>query len=41
MSVNATDIINKMESIAPKEKCCSWDNVGVMVGDSGKEVKKV
>lgn len=41
MSVNAKDIIKKMESIAPKEICCSWDNVGVMVGNSDKEVRKV
>ncbi len=41
MSVKAEDIIKKMESIAPKGICCNWDNVGVMVGDSDKEVKKV
>lgn len=40
MSVKAIDIIEKMRSIAPEEICCSWDNVGVMAGDTGKEVKK-
>ena len=41
MSVKAKDIIRKMESIAPKEICCNWDNAGVMAGDSDKDVKKV
>ncbi|MDO4301753.1 MAG: Nif3-like dinuclear metal center hexameric protein [Clostridia bacterium] len=40
MSVKAKEIINIIESIAPKELCCSWDNVGVMAGDSNCEVKK-
>lgn len=41
MSVNANEIINTIENFAPKDICCSWDNVGVMVGDSHKEVNKV
>ena len=40
MSVNANEIINIIEKIAPKNTCCSWDNVGVMVGDSNKSVNK-
>ncbi len=40
MSVKAVEIIEKLESIAPKEICCSWDNVGIMAGDSLSEIKK-
>lgn len=40
MSVKAKEIINIIEGIAPKELCCSWDNVGVMVGDINCQVKK-
>lgn len=40
MSVKAKEIIDIIEGIAPREISCSWDNVGVMVGDSNCEVKK-
>lgn len=41
MSVKAIEIINLMREIAPENTCCSWDNVGIMAGDSNKEVNKV
>lgn len=41
MSVKAIDIIEKMRETAPEEICCSWDNVGVMAGDTQREVGKV
>lgn len=34
-------IMKCMEEIAPPELAESWDNVGLMVGDSKKEVKKI
>lgn len=40
MSVNANEIIAVIEDIAPKNTCCSWDNVGIMVGDSKSLVTK-
>lgn len=41
MSLKAEEIIKKIRNIAPEEICCSWDNVGVMVGNIKSEVKKV
>lgn len=41
MSVKANDIIKIIEEIAPKNICCSWDNVGIMVGDKNADVNKV
>ncbi len=41
MSVKAKDIIKLMEVLAPKSLAESWDNPGLMVGNSDMEVKKV
>ncbi|MGO5052097.1 Nif3-like dinuclear metal center hexameric protein [Lachnospiraceae bacterium LCP25S3_G4] len=35
------DIINKIESIYPIELACEWDNVGLLVGRTDKEVKRI
>ncbi len=35
------DILEFIESIAPKDLAMEWDNVGLLCGQSSKEVKKV
>ena len=35
------DILNYIESIAPPYMAESWDNVGLLCGRKGKEVKKI
>ena len=35
------DILEFIESIAPKDLAMDWDNVGLLCGQDGKEVKKV
>lgn len=35
------DIINKIESIAPKSYAEQWDNVGLMIGDEESDVRNV
>ena len=35
------DILKKIEECAPGALAYSWDNVGLLVGDAGREVKKV
>lgn len=35
------DIYNFLDSIAPFNKQCEWDNSGMLVGESDKEVKKI
>ena len=35
------DILNYIESIAPPYMAESWDNVGLLCGRRGKEVKKI
>ncbi len=35
------DIANHIETLAPRHLACDWDNVGLLVGDMEREVKKV
>lgn len=35
------DIYNILNSVAPFDKQCSWDNSGLLCGDPEKEVKKI
>lgn len=35
------DIANYIEALAPCNLACEWDNVGLLVGDMNKEIKKV
>ena len=35
------DIYNFIDSIAPFSQQCEWDNSGMLVGESNKEVKKI
>lgn len=35
------DIINRFEEIYPKKLAEEWDNVGLLIGDNKKEIKKV
>ena len=37
----ASDILNFIETIAPKELAMEWDNVGLLCGEADKEVKTV
>lgn len=41
MSICVQDIINEMEAFAPSKLKEDFDNVGLMVGDRNREVKKV
>ncbi len=36
-----TKIIEKLDEIAPPSLACEWDNVGLLVGDAGKNVKRI
>ena len=36
-----TDILNFVESLAPRYMKCDWDNVGLLCGRKEKEVKKI
>lgn len=35
------DIYDFIDSIAPFDKQCEWDNSGLLVGESSKEIKKI
>ncbi len=35
------DIASYIEALAPRHLACDWDNVGLLVGDMNKEIKKV
>lgn len=35
------EIINILERQAPEQYACEWDNVGLLVGDDQKEIKKI
>ena len=35
------DIIEKLEKISPSSYALDWDNVGLLVGDSDREIKKI
>lgn len=35
------DVAEYMERLCPKELACDWDNVGLLVGDMDKEIKKI
>jgi len=39
--VNVKTVSDYINSFAPYETQCSWDNSGILVGDENKEVKKV
>jgi len=41
MPIALKDIIIQMESLAPKEKACDWDNIGLLVGDPMKNIHKL
>lgn len=41
MDIKAENIIEFLDKVAPEKTACSWDNVGVMVGDRKKDIKKV
>lgn len=34
------DIYNYIDKFAPFESCAEWDNVGLLVGDKSKAVKR-
>ena len=34
-------IANEIEKIAPSQLALDWDNVGLLVGDSGRNVKNI
>ena len=36
-----TELIDKLNEKFPENICESWDNVGLLLGDKDKEVKKV
>lgn len=35
------EILNLLEKVAPKHFACEWDNVGLLVGDKKKEVRRI
>lgn len=35
------EILNLLEEVAPKHYACEWDNVGLLVGDKKKEVRRI
>lgn len=39
--IKVKDISDYINSIAPYENKCEWDNCGILVGDSNKEVKRI
>lgn len=39
--MNSRDLLTLLEEFAPKRYACSWDNVGLLVGHSDKEISKV
>lgn len=39
--VKCSDIAEYIEILAPCNLACEWDNVGLLVGDNDKEIKKV
>lgn len=39
--MKCSDIITELERLAPKSYACDWDNPGLLVGRSGKEVHRV
>ncbi len=39
--IKCSDIANHIEKLAPCYLACDWDNVGLLVGDMDKEIKKV
>lgn len=41
MSVKCDKIINKLEELAPPRLAESWDNVGLLVGDSNMPINKI
>ncbi|GMQ62714.1 Nif3-like dinuclear metal center hexameric protein [Vallitalea maricola] len=41
MSVKCIEIISKMKELAPPKLAESWDNVGLLVGDSNMRVEKI
>lgn len=39
--IKCNDIAQYIENLAPCHLACDWDNVGLLVGDKDKEIKKV
>ncbi len=39
--VRLSKIIEELEILAPSEAKCSWDNVGLLVGDEGQRISRV
>ncbi|MDO4169969.1 MAG: Nif3-like dinuclear metal center hexameric protein [Lachnospiraceae bacterium] len=39
--MNSRNLLALLEKFAPKRYACSWDNVGLLVGHSDKEISKV
>lgn len=39
--MKCNEIIHKLEQLSPIKYACSWDNVGLMVGDEHQEVNKI
>jgi len=39
--IKCRDIAGAIESLCPVRLACQWDNVGLLVGDGDKEIKKV
>ena len=35
------DIIDRLEAQSPTDAAEEWDNVGLLIGDTGKEVRKI
>ena len=41
MSVTVQQILGLLQTLAPSELACSWDNVGLLVGRGDREVRRV
>lgn len=41
MGMKCKEIMDKLEELSPVSYACSWDNVGLLLGDKEKEVKKI
>lgn len=39
--MQCSDVIAVLEELAPKEYACDWDNVGFLVGNPQKEIKRI
>lgn len=41
MSCKCSEIVNYMEQFAPNRLAQSWDNTGLLLGDPGREIKRI